>query len=145
MTLYRPRSVVFASSNRLSIVTSLRTLRSVDVRRLLRRAAAAFVLLAMFGARIESLIPDVHDGDNVGRTALVHPGESSDSTPAHDGSPTPGSHSAHVEHCGHSHLLAMAAASPLSAPSSWHEFVASLGAPMPPSVSIAPLQRPPIA
>lgn len=110
----------------------------------LRRALAIFAMANLCGVALESVLPDVHDGDAVAVSALaehVSPMPGGSGAPSRD--ETTG-HAVHVDHCAHAHVLAavdgmQAHGSPgpsaLLIPSliSLHD-----------SVKDAPLSRPPI-
>ena len=97
---------------------------------------------------VEALLPDVHDGDaqatiSASQAAPSLNGSTEDlaDRTSHSSRPV---HSAHIEHCAHSHLLIPATA---EAPDvALHQFtlIADLSIEMPASVSPRPNQRPPI-
>ena len=133
-----------------SQMTLLRAIRATTIRRYLRRTIGAILLLGMSGARLEAMFPDVHDdGSRVSsssvRTAIDDAGDCDTGCSPADSSPTtPPCHSTHVEHCGHSHLLALAFAAHPAPPEASHGLALTQLPPTLESITAPPRQRPPI-
>lgn len=130
----------------------------------LRRIVALAVALCVAAGPLEALIPDAHDGDaqsmvvtatvsdadapvaSAPATAPAAAGEMGTSTPASpEGHRSTGTHDVHVDHCSHSHLVAVAyEASPPTPQPVDRERARSADQTLV-SVARAPQLRPPIA
>lgn len=113
-----------------------------------RRGAALFALVCVVAMPFELMVPDVHDAD-VAATLVVsmsdqgHPPANASDTPE-ERVPLP-SHSGHVDHCTHAHVLGLGFAD-----ATLQASVADSRVPDAPSqtllsVSRPPHRRPPIA
>lgn len=105
--------------------------------------AAVTALLGAFATAGEAALPDVHDGDSSRAVSVSAAGSSELSAPAAPQAPVP-CHSTHVEHCGHSHLVLVAAPASFVPSHSRVKDSPTLAAIAPASVPRAPEQRPPI-
>ena len=106
-----------------------------------RLVGAALIMAGVLSGSLERLLPDVHDGDGSGAATFVAAAGSHTPAPAPEHDPT----SPHICHCLHVHVADLAIASvvapekPATAP---HP---TLVMRRPPSASLSPALRPPIA
>jgi hypothetical protein len=119
---------------------------------LVHRAVALFTLLAALLMPFEMLIPDVHDGDasasqlavglEAGDVAAAMSGE--DGTSGHAPAPET-THTSHLEHCTHGHLISISRTERMPEPQPACEGVEDAFSPRLTSVSLPTPLRPPIA
>lgn len=113
----------------------------------LRRLTTLATALCLSFAPLESLVPDVHDGDAAAAAVCSHEASHVDhEAPSPSNGRGSGSHAFHLDHCAHSHLVAIPQAGDIDRgilatrvgvigePAGVHE-----------SVILPPRQRPPIA
>ncbi|MEO5815871.1 MAG: hypothetical protein ABIT20_11395 [Gemmatimonadaceae bacterium] len=138
---------------------------------LLRRFLSVLVALAFSASALETIIPDVHDGDAErssvetgavslsaargslntdsavdGRAhAIAGPDLGSGQLPSREDTQSAPTHTAHIEHCGHAHVATPAVATILSAPADEHGESPCTFVPTLVSVAVVPTLRPPIA
>lgn len=99
------------------------------------------------GVAVESVLPDVHDGDAAAAASVM----TEQSSPLTGGTRTPESqdqstgHAVHVDHCAHAHLLAAVEGMQSDASSQPPAQLISRLISLHDSVKDAPLSRPPIA
>lgn len=127
----------------------IRLLRS---RFMIRWLGGLCVALAVGGSALESLIPDVHDGDAVSlgtSSTVAAPGALAQDLGSHH---TPGPdlpaaphHAQHVDHCAHAHVATPAFVAVLDTGTPVHQDAPISIAPTLVSVSGALSLRPPIA
>lgn len=127
----------------------IRLLRS---RFLIRWLVGLCVALAVGGSALESLIPDVHDGDAVSlgaSSAVAAPGAFAQDGGSHrvpgPDLPAVPHHAQHVDHCAHAHVATPALVAVLDMGIPVHQAAPITIAPTLVSVSGAPSLRPPIA
>ena len=116
---------------------------------LARRLAAFLALLGVLGARVEHMIPDVHDGDATPSETIVSALGGSDvgdgpanSQHAPESAPV---HLVHVDHCGHAHMVSLGAPETSAEPPIHGSARFDTATPFLSSVSLSPHSRPPIA
>lgn len=116
---------------------------SVSLKRFRRRALACLALFGVITAPLETLIPELHDGDAQRQLIVQSVGDVSASTTTPH-APASG-HGFHVDHCCHSHLAGLAVTADAAAVPSAKAPEFDLTALAPPSLALPPHKRPPIA
>ena len=116
---------------------------SVSLKRFRRRALACWALFGVITAPLETLIPELHDGDAQQQLIVQPVGDASASTTTPH-APADG-HGFHVDHCYHSHLAGLAVTADAAAVPSSKAPEFDLTTLAPPSLALPPHRRPPIA
>lgn len=114
-----------------------------------RRVAALFALLCVLAMAFERFAPDEHVVDHNAAELVVGAGDQGHAAATPSGAPAEHvplpSHSGHVDHCTHVHLVGLIGAPASGNPRVWHASVPDTPSQRLPSVSSPPRQRPPIA
>ena len=112
----------------------------------IRRGASFLAMLGVLSASVEIAVPEVHEGDVATETAAwIQTSQPSDDAPPHAPAGDSGlNHTAHLDHCAHSHLLDAGRKVCYTAVASNPRIPFLLHAVRPASISLTPDQRPPI-
>ena len=115
----------------------------------IRQAVACVALLGVCVTPIESLIPDVHDGDAKvvaeGAEGTTDLSSSHSPKPGDESSPSGEHHPFHMDHCSHAHSFGPGSACSTDFRNGMESGPIDLLRTAPASVSLQPQQRPPIA